>query len=84
MFAKKVICENCGSMGYPKLKVKGSLLTEIILWMLFLIPGIIYSIWRHSTAQNICKTCKSISIIPLDSPKGKRMMESFINQISTK
>lgn len=73
MFSKKVVCEICSTVGYPKTQVKGNLLIELVLWVCFLIPGIIYSIWRHASTKQVCKSCGSPSIIPVDSPRGKKL-----------
>ena len=60
--AKEFICASCGSPGKPKNAIKGSIVVEIILWFSFLIPGLIYSIWRLTTCHEIdqsfdCKLC---------------------------
>lgn len=75
MFSKKIVCESCGTIGYPKTQVKGSLLVEIFLWIIFLIPGIIYSIWRRASPKQVCRACGSTSIIPVDSPRGKTLVK---------
>lgn len=61
-------CPNCGSVGYPEERVSGSGFVEVLLWLLFLVPGIIYSIWRSSTKRLVCSTCDHSGTIPLDSP----------------
>lgn len=75
MFGKDFVCLNCGTVGKPKTKVKGNLLIEIALWLLFLIPGIIYSLWRSGKAYKSCRACGSESLVPLDSPKGQEMVK---------
>lgn len=74
MFEKQSICTACGFVGKPKKITKGSILVEIILWLLFLIPGLIYSIWRLSTKYVACPNCKSQTMIPVDSPNGQRLL----------
>lgn len=54
--------------------MKGSLLTEAMLWIFFLIPGLIYSIWRHSTVYDGCGKCGAATVIPLDSPVAKKIL----------
>ena len=68
------ICTICGYTGSPKKKNKGSGWIEIILWFFFLIPGIIYSIWRRSDKPNICLKCGNKSMIPTDSPQGQKLI----------
>jgi hypothetical protein len=76
MFGKKFVCMNCGSVGPLKTQTKGSLGLEILLWIFFLIPGIIYSIWRHSSTKEVCKACGSMNLVPVDSPKGQELMKN--------
>lgn len=44
--AKAVHCPRCGFDGYTKTVTPGSFAMELFLWLLFLLPGFIYSIWR--------------------------------------
>lgn len=69
----QLICTICGYTGSKK-KNKGNGWIEIILWFFFLIPGIIYSIWRRSDKQNVCLKCGNKSMIPTDSPQGQKLM----------
>lgn len=71
--AKSMICTACGTTAAPKQVTKGSLLIEFILWCCFLVPGLLYSIWRHTSRFNACPKCKSPHIVPLDSPIGKKL-----------
>ena len=73
---KEIICSNCGYIGKPKRIAKGSTGVEIILWLCFLIPGLIYSFWRLSSYHAACPTCGSENLVPLDSPNGKKLVES--------
>jgi hypothetical protein len=77
MKEKLVICKECGYVGLPVKKLKGSIWTEIILWLGFLIPGLIYSIWRLTTKHKACKKCGSPSVIPVDSPIGQKLLKEI-------
>ena len=72
--SKKLVCTQCGYVGKPKGAIKGNGAIEIILWLFFIIPGLIYSIWRSSSRHKICPQCKSPSLIPIDSPRAKKVM----------
>lgn len=61
-------CTTCGHEGPTKTRTKGSLLIEIILWLCFLVPGLIYSIWRISSRQPVCTSCGATTLVPPDSP----------------
>jgi hypothetical protein len=72
--SKKLVCTQCGYVGKPKGAIKGNTLIEIILWLFLIIPGLIYSIWRSSSRYKICPQCKSSTLIPVDSPRAKKIM----------
>lgn len=71
------ICKDCGYTGHTERKTKGSILIEILLWCFFLVPGIIYSLWRLTTKYDACPSCSSASMIPLNSPQGKKLTKEF-------
>lgn len=80
MFKRKVadrICTSCGSTVSPKSHTKGSIWIEIVLWLAFIIPGLIYSIWRLSSKQDVCPVCKKPTLIPLSSPAGQKYAREF-------
>jgi hypothetical protein len=68
------ICKDCGTVATPKKKIPGSALVELVLWLLFIIPGLIYTTWRVSTQYLICPTCKSKNVVPINSPIGKNLV----------
>ncbi len=72
-----MICQNCGTQGEPKTITKGSLAIEIVLWLCFLIPGIIYSLWRMTTKQQGCLSCGLPEMIKTNSPNGKLLIKKF-------
>ena len=73
----KVICTVCGAAENPKEYSKGSFLVEVVLWLCFIVPGLIYTIWRHASKYDGCRSCKSKAIVPLSSPMGKRLSQDF-------
>ena len=74
---KTLICTQCGFIGQPSHATKGSGLIEVVLWLTFIIPGIIYSIWRRSSPSQVCSKCKSQTLIPVDAPKAKKILEEI-------
>jgi hypothetical protein len=61
-------CMTCGHEGRTKTVTRGSLLIEIILWLCFLVPGVIYSIWRHTSRHKACGECDGQVLVPPESP----------------
>jgi len=79
---KEMLCVNCGYKGKCKLITKGSIGMEILLWLVFLLPGLIYSIWRHISRYRGCPKCKE-SMIPFDSPVAQKLLAESAPQTPT-
>lgn len=69
-----MVCRNCGTVSVPKEKNKGSGMIELILWICFIIPGVIYSCWRVAGRYKACPACGSLLLVPQDSPEGQRLL----------
>ncbi len=65
-----LICTTCGAWGAGKRQ--GSTIIEIVLWLCYLIPGLIYTVWRSEKRQ--CLKCGSKPLRPLDSPEGQNYL----------
>lgn len=68
------VCLQCGHHGPRKKITKGSLFVELFLWLIFLLPGFIYSIWRHASRYFGCPKCGAPNVIPEDSPVAKKFL----------
>lgn len=69
-----VVCKQCGHYGEPERETKGSFWIEVVLWLCFLVPGLIYSIWRINSRHDVCAKCGSSDLIPADTPLGRKLM----------
>lgn len=67
------VCKDCGTVAEPAQVTNGSIGVELILWLCFLVPGLIYSVWRLSTRHDACRSCGSKGIVPVNSPAGARV-----------
>jgi len=63
-----VYCRDCATVARPRKDTPGSFLLEVVLWLCFLVPGFIYSVWRLTSKRRVCTTCGSRAIIPADAP----------------
>lgn len=70
------VCKDCGTVEESKTKARGSMGIEVVLWLCFLIPGLIYSIWRMSSKYEACSACGSDKVLPLSSPIGAQIAQS--------
>jgi len=73
------ICTNCGYEGNPVSYTPGSFWLELALWIFFILPGLIYSIWRLSARKKVCPKCKSPNMILIDSPIGKKLHKEHVS-----
>lgn len=65
-------CTTCGAEGAGRTKARGSMLVEVVLWCFFLVPGLIYSVWRIGSKHKVCATCGAATLVPLKSPVAQR------------
>ncbi|VAX25283.1 hypothetical protein MNBD_NITROSPINAE02-648 [hydrothermal vent metagenome] len=63
----------CGTKGHPKSIVKGSFLIEIFLWLFLILPGLIYTVWRITSRYDAYPACLNASMIPANTPTGKKL-----------
>ena len=65
------VCTTCGFSGPIDAEKPGSGAVELVLWLLLIVPGIIYSVWRStSRAERICPKCGGRAVVPQRSPIG--------------
>jgi hypothetical protein len=61
-------CKHCGFTGMPKTYSPGSLGLEVVLFLFFILPWIIYRAVRLSKQYEGCPQCGTPHMIPADSP----------------
>lgn len=71
------VCMQCGFVGYPKTVTPGHILLELLAWCLFIIPGLLYSLWRHAARHQACPQCGAKGMIPKTSPVAQRFLQSL-------
>ena len=72
MAKKEMVCTTCGSLVSPRSKTPGSFWIELLLWAFFIVPGVIYSVWRLASIQKVCPKCGGKNLVPPDSPVGQK------------
>jgi hypothetical protein len=70
-----LICPHCGTRADPAIHTKGSTLLELFLWLCLILPGLIYSIWRVTSREQVCPTCRATGMIPVNSPRGRQLVD---------
>ena len=77
-------CKTCGFVGRPKNSTEGSILIELILWCFFIVPGLMYSVWRMTSTKKICSSCGSYELIPANSPIARQTLNKAEGLCQTK
>lgn len=72
-----MICTSCYYQGKGKANTRGSFVIELILWLFFIIPGLIYTVWRLTTKAKVCPKCGQNTLIPEDSPRGVELAQKY-------
>lgn|GEM_PF-941358 len=52
-----ICCPNCNFKGVVKKSMRGSSGVELLLWICFILPGMLYSTWRLTTSSVKCPQC---------------------------
>ena len=71
------VCADCGAQVRPKRITPGSFAIEVVLWLLMLLPGLIYSVWRYSTSYEGCPMCGGRRCVVLRTPAARAVLERF-------
>jgi predicted RNA-binding Zn-ribbon protein involved in translation (DUF1610 family) len=72
--SKEYICTACGHVGDSKTVFKGHFLIELVLWLCFIVPGLIYTIWRRTSTFEACPTCGNPNLLPAHSPMARKFL----------
>ena len=75
-----MVCPTCEHHGPAAYRTKGSMAIEIVLWLLFIVPGLIYSLWRPSTRRAVCAQCGAETLVPPNSPVGQRVLAGAVTR----
>jgi hypothetical protein len=70
------VCTSCGSQVRPRSITPGTMGMELLLWLCFLVPGIIYSIWRIASGYNGCPVCKNRNLVPIGTPAAQSILRA--------
>lgn len=76
--AREMYCPNCGVVGYPTRITKGSFVVEVFLWLLFILPGVLYTVWRLTSQYDGCPSCRQAGMIPSDSPRARELRRADV------
>jgi hypothetical protein len=69
----KIVCPSCQYVGESVDIARGSRRTEVVLWCTFLVPGLLYTLWRQSRDGRYsgCPQCREGNIRALKRKEWK-------------
>jgi hypothetical protein len=67
----QTVCTRCGHVGEAISETPGSIWIEAVLYLFFIVPGLIYSIWRINKRHDVCRDCGHADLIPAGSRVGR-------------
>jgi hypothetical protein len=70
-----MVCTRCHTVARPKTRTGGSFVLEILLWLMFLLPGLIYTLIRSASTAKVCPACGSADLVPTSSPVGQQVLK---------
>lgn len=73
--SKQWFCTQCHTIGRPVYKTPGSFVLELVLWLLFCLPGVIYTVWRLTCKTKCCPACHSAAVIRCNSPAARNFVD---------
>lgn len=75
------VCKNCEEVGGVTTKLLGTGWVEAVLYLFYIAPGIIFSVWRRKGAKQVCSACGSDQLVAAKTRAGKQIIadqyESF-------
>ena len=71
----ELICTACGHVGSSKTITKGHFALEVVLWLCFLVPGFVYSVWRHASRYEACPVCGNENLLPMSAPMAQKFLK---------
>lgn len=67
-------CLRCHNTGLPKKYTPGHFALELLLWLIFALPGLFYTLWRKIASYSGCSICGAKEIVPMDSPIAQKVL----------
>ena len=78
-------CMSCGEdfKQQTSQPLRGSTFIEVVLWLCYIIPGVIYSHWRRSEKfKSVCHVCHSSQVVPATSRAAIAHIKTLEKSIS--
>lgn len=75
--SRSLVCTSCGQETVRPDRVKpGTGWLTATLLCLFVVPGVVYWVWRTAMKEDRCPMCRRATLIPSASPIGRAILQS--------
>lgn len=64
------VCQTCEEVGQVRTEMPGNSVVELLLYLFYLVPGIIYSVWRRQGKKQVCGACGSDRLVAAKTRAG--------------
>lgn len=78
-----LVCGNCRTVGKVASTMSGSNAVEALLYLLLVIPGIVYSVVRRGSRRYHCAVCGSPDLVSSESPRGLELLSGAAPPVAT-
>lgn len=72
------VCKHCEEIGQVDLKMPGNGWVEFVLYLCYIAPGIIYSVWRRKGKKQVCGACRSDQLVAAKTRMGQQIIAAQI------
>lgn len=73
------VCKNCEEIGQVTEKMPGNGWVEIVLYLFWIAPGIVYSVWRRKSKKQVCGSCGSDQLVAAKTRAGQQIIAAQIS-----
>jgi hypothetical protein len=77
----KKVCTSCHTHAESKKVAPGSFVFEIFLWLILMVPGFLYSVWRRANKKHVCRACGSDQVIDPVTPRGQQILKLKLDKL---
>lgn len=77
---QEMLCTRCYREAKPKTHTPGSFIVELALYLLLVVPGLLYSGYRIANRHKVCRYCGSPELVDLSSPAAQEIRRRLSQQ----
>lgn len=76
------VCTTCAAIGQVRVGRRVNRWIFVLLLLCYVVPGVIYYLWCKQEARPVCGACGSNSLVPAETPAGRRIVADQMPAVS--